>query len=218
MSEVSCRTSALILEGLRDRKIPEEKLVLDLPVTVETLRDPRKRISWDLFTRILERTEALCGGPEALERIGEAHIGSPTFEFLRKIARLFVSPRELYWLGSHWFGHSMFWSVDDRFEELPNGHIRETVELTVGLRDSPAFFRLLLGALRSAPRQLAQPDAVVSMNLSPRRAVYEIEPPPPLTLWARLPRKQTSQAAAVTAIEELRAEQPAALSASAIVV
>ena len=207
MSEVSCRACALILEGLRDREIPEETLVVDLPVSVAALRNPRNRISWDLFVRILERTEALCGGPEALERIGEAHIGSPTFDFLRKIGRLFFSPRDIYWMGAHWFGHAMFWTVVDHYEELPNGRIRETVELKPGYRDSPAFFRLLLGAIRTAPRHLKLPDAVVQMDLSPRRAVYEIEPPPPLTLWSRLSRRRWSLADSRTAIEEMRAEQ-----------
>jgi PAS domain S-box-containing protein len=207
VSEVSCRASALILEGLRSRKIPEAELVSGLPVTVAELRDTRKRIPWDVFVELLERTEALCGEPEALEEIAASVFDSPTFEYLRRIARLFVDSRDVFWMGSKWFGHSIFWSVDDRFETLPDGRLRETVTLRPGYRDSPAFFRLLLGAIRSAPRFVGQPDAVVTMELTPRQAVYEIEPPPARSWWARLPRRLANLVASRGAIEELRVEQ-----------
>jgi PAS domain S-box-containing protein len=192
---------------MRDRNIPEAELVSGLPVTVAELRDTGNRIPWNLFVDLLERTEALCGEPEALEKIAGSIFDSPTFDFLRRIARLFVSSRDIYWMGSKWFGHSIFWSVDDRFEQLPDGRLRETVTLRPGYRDSPAFFRLLLGAIRAAPRYVGQGDAVVTMELSPRQAVYEIEPPPAPAWWARLPRRFASLVASRGAIEELRAEQ-----------
>lgn len=207
MSEVSCRACVLILEGLRDRRIPEAALVSELPVTLEQLRDVQNRIPWNLFVEILERTEELCGGSEALEQLGAAHITSPSFAFLRRIAPLFVSSRENYWMGARWFGHYMFWSVDGHFEELPDGRLRETVQVRPGYRDSPAFFRLLLGAIRSAPRHLGQPDSIVKMDLSSRRAVYEIEPPPSPAIWARLRRRLVSIAGPRGAVEELRAEE-----------
>jgi signal transduction histidine kinase len=206
LSEVSARACAFLLEGLGELGVSEEALVSGLPVTVDELRDDRTRISWDLFTRILERAQQLCGGPESLERLAEMHVTSPIFEFLARIAALFVTPQEIYWMGVRWFGRSMFWSVDVSLEDLPDGRLRETVRIAPEHRDSPEFFSLLLGALRSAPRHLGQPDSRVTMEVSPRCAVYEIEPPATPSRWWRLWRRLRHIGMSRAAVEQLRAE------------
>jgi signal transduction histidine kinase len=187
--------------------VRQEVLVADLPVSVQELRDGRNRVSWEVFAIILERFEEICGGPQALEAVGYRHQESPAFAFIGRVARLLISAREVYWMGTLWFGRSLFSIVVDRFEELPGGQVRETLEIPKGYRDSPQFFRGMRGALRAAPHLLGQPDAEVQMELSPHRAVYTITPPPPLTLWARWKRGARAVFAARGTIEELSAQQ-----------
>ena len=207
MSDVSCRVSRGILDAIRERDLPEEALVAGLPITPAELRDVGNRISWELLAELLERAEKLCGGLEALEEIASRHYQLPYFEYFNKVARLFLSARDLYWMGVVWYGPTLFSMIDDRFEELPNGQIRTTLEIPPGYRDSPQFFHLMLGAIRSGPRLLGQGNALVEMRRSPRRAVYDITPPPPLTIWARLRRAARVVFAARGVVEELSAQQ-----------
>jgi signal transduction histidine kinase/CheY-like chemotaxis protein len=181
--------------------------VAELPVSVQELRDGRNRVSWEVFAIVLERFEEMCGGPEALEAVGYRHQESPAFAFIGRVARLLFSARDLYWMGTLWFGRSLFSIVVDRFEELPGGQVRETLEIPQGYRDSSQFFRCMRGALRAAPHLLGQPDAEVQMELSTHRAVYTITPPPPLTLWARCRRGARAVFDAHATIEELSAQQ-----------
>ena len=82
----------------------------------------------------------------------------------------------------------MFTIALSTFEELENDRIRFTIRIPDGYRDSPQFFRLNTGAFRANPRILNQADASVECEISPRKAVYLIDPPPSLTLWARFVR------------------------------
>ncbi len=207
MGEVSSRICSLIFESLEARGVDGESLLSGLSTTRAELTDPRRRVSWDAFTDLIDAAASHVGGAEGLAAVGADHIASPSFDFVKKIARLFLSSHDLYWMGAHWFGHAMFWNVDDRFEELPDGKLRETLWLLPGFRDSPAFFHLILGALRAAPRQLGQGDARVTMQLSPGRAVYDIQPPPSLTVWARGRRRLAALVGSRAVVEQLRAEQ-----------
>ena len=165
MSEVSGRACAFIVASLEERGVLDSSLVAGLPVTTAELRDAGTRVSWEVFAEILERADRILGGSEALAKFGEGHISSPVFDYLGKIARLFVSARDIHWMGARWFGHGLFWCVDAHFEDLVDGRIRQTLEIQPGYRDSTPFFYVLLGAIRAAPRHLGQPDSRVTMTL-----------------------------------------------------
>ena len=207
MSDVSCRVSRGILDAIRERDLPEEALLAGLPITRAELRDVGNRISWKLLAELLERTEKLCGGPEALEEIGSRHYQLPYFQSITKVARLILSPRDIYWMGVVWYGPTLFSMIDARFEDLPRGQLRTTLEIPPGYRDSPQFFHIMLGAMRSGPGLLGLGAAHVEMRLAPRRAVYDITPPPPLTIWTRVRRSARAVFAARGVIEELSAQQ-----------
>jgi hypothetical protein len=178
MMEVSCRAFGLAFDGLKAKGIPIEKLVNGLPIGREVLEDENQRVDWDLFVRVCERLEELLGGPKALVALGRENFhSSSSFGFMRKVASVFMRPRDLYWMGTNWFGRSLFTNVDGSFEDLDDGRVRETLKIADGYRDCPQLFHIMRGGLVSAPRLLNHPDAEVEMELGPGQAVYTITPP-----------------------------------------
>jgi hypothetical protein len=208
MKEVSCRAFGLALDGLKARGIPPEKLVNGLPTTLEVLSDEKERVDWDLFVRVLERLEELLGGSQALVELGRDHFhSSSSFGFMRRVARVFVRPRDLYWMGTNWFGRSLFTNVEGTFEDLPDGRVRETLRIAEGYRDCPQLFYVMCGGLSSAPRLLERPDAAVKMALRAGRAVYTITPPAHARFRGQPLSMLTSRYAAWGLIETLSQEQ-----------
>ncbi|MDH3213387.1 MAG: hypothetical protein OEM05_12965 [Myxococcales bacterium] len=178
MNEVSCRVFGMVFDGLTRREIPHERLVEGLPVTLEMLRGFRKRVDWDVFVQLNERLEELCGGPEDLFQLGHDQLReSSSFAFMRPVARVFRRPRDLYWMGTVWFGRSLFSILEDEFEDLPDKRIREVIRIPAGYRDCPQLFHILHGVLTATPQLLRYMDAQVEMELTPRQATYEITPP-----------------------------------------
>ncbi len=207
MREVSSRILALCLETTKQLGLPPERLTQGLPVTVEAISDPSTRIDWDVYCELCERFEALCGGPEKLELYSTTYSQAPAVGGFTSAFGLFTSPRALYWAGHRWFGHAMFTVVESEFEELPDGRLRVVLSIPEGYRGSTQFFRINAGVFRGVPRLLGQPDAQVSYELSERRCVYTIVPPPSLTVWARLGRAFRMLFGARGAFEELARQQ-----------
>jgi len=197
----------LFLESARQRGRPLEDLVAGLPLTVDQLSNPSNRIDWDPFCVLCERLEAICGGPRELEEMSAAYSASPDVLAASRFVGLVASARTLYWASHRWFGHAIFTVVRSTFEDLPDGRIRMSLEIPEGYRDCPQFFRINAGVFRANPRAIGQHDAVVDVQLFPRRAVYEIQPPPSLTLWARLVRRLRAFAGSPLALEELSTQQ-----------
>jgi hypothetical protein len=178
MNEVSTRALGVFFDGLSKRGIPHERLVEGLPVTLAELRGFGQRIDWDLFVQLCERVEEICGGPEGLFRLGHDQFGgSSTFGFMRQVARVFRRPRDLYWMGTVWFGRALFSILEDDFKDLPDKRIREVIRIPPQYRDCPQLFHLMHGSLTAAPSLLRYADAQVDMVLAPREATYLITPP-----------------------------------------
>jgi len=178
MNEVSCRALGMAFDGLNKRGIPHERLVEGLPVTLDQLTGFGKRIDWDLFVQILERLEQIVGGPEGLFELGHDQFkGSSTFGFMRRVARVFRRPRDLYWVGTTWFGRALFSHLEDEFKDLPHNKIREVIRIPPHHRDCPQLFHIMHGSLTATPSLIRYPDARVEMELTSRQATYLITPP-----------------------------------------
>jgi two-component system, cell cycle sensor histidine kinase and response regulator CckA len=143
------------------------------------------RIEWDAVAELLDRIEQRVGGPAALELEGERSNQVAALEPLRRIAGAFASPRLVYRAIVRWFGPQLVPWIGASYEDLPDGRIRVVMEIPEPLRQCAAFLHYTAGAYRSAPRLLGQPDALVEAEITPRRGVYSILPPPDLTLAAR---------------------------------
>jgi PAS domain S-box-containing protein len=210
MNEVSGKANQLILEACARCGIAAEQLVEGLPIDVESLRDVRRRMDWDLHVELIERLQQLCGGPEALEAAGAAVHNADALRRTRSLGALFLDARRMFWIGSRWIGPSLFTHAVYRYEELAGGRVRMTVEVPDDYRASEAFFRIMLGALRSTPLAAGySKPAVVSLDTDGRRAEFLIDPPPRPSLWSFLRRLVRLPFVASHAIEELSEQQEA---------
>jgi signal transduction histidine kinase len=147
------------------------------------------------------------GGPVGLESVGEILLEEPVLNTKRAALQLVAGPKMLYWASNRWGGPSVFPALGTGYEEL--GHDRLRLELTIPphLEDCPPYFHLNCGFFRTFPRILGLGDAVVTMRLEERRAVYDVVLPPSLTLLARLRRAWRVLFSARDAIEEMAEQQ-----------
>jgi PAS domain S-box-containing protein len=178
-----------------------------LPYTELQLREPSRRIEWELLVDLVARLEALVGGVEELERIGYEHFSGAAYANVRKLASFFASPRDLYWLGTSWFGPNLFGITNDHVETLPDGRILEVIEIPEPYTPCPALFHLIGGALRATPSLIGMPDALVESTIEPRKASFLIRPPEKPFSFRRTFRRLLSMNAPRHFVRELGAQQ-----------
>lgn len=208
MNEVSSKANELVFEACAHRGIDARRLLEGLPVTLDRLREPGRRVDWDLHVELIERLGRACGGPEALAEAGSQVHEAQWLRRLRSLGAVFLDARRLFWIGCRWIGPSLFSHVSFAYEEVADGRVRMTVEIPEPYRPSRAFFEMMGGSLRAAP--LANgfgAPAEVTLRTDGRRAVYEIVPPPRPPLVELFRRLLYLPFAASSAIEELGAAQ-----------
>jgi len=176
MNEVACVFRPLV-EEVRARRIPPEKLLHGLPVALEELGNPRRRISWDDFAELAQRCSEVLG-PDAFEEIAarsaEAAVPRPLRWLLARVGTV----RGAYRISPFW-GPRVFRATRAECELLPDGRVREVIEILPGYRESPEFFYGVRGLLRATPRLFGQPEARVELESDGRRGEFLIEPAPP---------------------------------------
>lgn len=177
MTEVAAWACNNLLAGIRAAGLPAEALVDGLSVSLEYIEKRSNRLSWDEYAIIVERTAELLGGPEEFARACAGFGSEPTFGLVKVFAGSVVSARALYMLGSKWVGPSGFLCTRATCEVLPDGNLRQCVEILPGYRDCEMFFHGVRGVLETTPRMIGQPDARVEASIEPRRCVYTITPP-----------------------------------------
>ncbi len=177
MNEVACVFRPLV-EEVRARRIPPEKLLHGLPVSLEELGNPRRRISWDHFAELAERCSELLG-PDAFEELAARSAEAALPRSLRWLLVRVGSVRAAYRISPFW-GPRVFRATRSACEVLPDGRVRERIEILPGYRESPEFFRGVRGLLRATPRLFGEPDAKVELESDGRRGEFliELEPPP----------------------------------------
>jgi signal transduction histidine kinase len=206
MSEVSCRTCALLVDALQSAGIPLSEAVRGLSIPPDTLLRPSNRITWEEWLSVLENCARVLGGPDAVEEAGLRYYESAG-GLLGALAARVSSARPLYHMGARWYGPSLFAATRAACEDLPDGRIRQTIEILPGFRVSQLYFQSMRGGLRATPMLLGQPPAQVEMTIEGRRATYLITPPPSLTWWGRIRRALTWRRTLEKADAELSAQR-----------
>ncbi len=176
MSEVAWVFGSFFDE-VRARGISPEKLTEGLGLPVEPLRFRHQRISWDAFVELARRTEELLGDTGFGELAARSALRSVP-GLLRRALHRVDDVRPLYLVGARWWGPWIFRSTRATCEELPDGRLRQVIEILPDYRESPAFFRGVQALLRVMPRLLELPEAVVELRHDGRRGEFVIAPPP----------------------------------------
>ncbi len=203
MAEVSCSVCVQLASLLGARGIALEPLLAGFPFDASDLREPRRRIAWDDFARLLERVSRALGGPRELETLALQYVRTRRPGVERVMAAAIGHARPLYLLGAQWVGPNLFLSTRAKLDDLPDGRIRQTIEILTPFRDSPEFFHLMRGALRVLPEELGQARADVELELAPRRGTFLIRPPARISLRGRLRSLLAAPRALPHAIAEL---------------
>ncbi len=164
-------------------------------------------ITWDEFCQLCRNARAACGTNHRLADMGTYVIDLPEVSRFVQIVRLFASPRALYWANKRWTGPAVFRPLVNEIRSLPHGLLRFSVTIPPEYADCPEFFHLNRGVMRNLPRIIGLDEAYIELELSPRNCVYTIQPPPSMTLWARIRRTYSVIFSARTAIEELASQQ-----------
>lgn len=164
-------------------------------------------ITWDDFCQLCRNARIACGSDHRLADMGAYVIDLPAVGRFVQIVRLFASPKALYWANKRWTGPAVFRPLVNEISSLPRGLLRFSVTIPPEYADCPEFFHLNRGVMRNLPRILGLDEAYIELELSPRKGVYTIQPPPSMTLWARIRRAYSVIFSARTAIEELASQQ-----------
>ncbi|MEN8161042.1 MAG: hypothetical protein ABFS41_13300 [Myxococcota bacterium] len=174
MSEVACVFQPFVDE-VRARGIAAEQLLHGLPVQLEDLGNPRRRISWDDFTEIARRSTKLLG-PGAFGEIAARSAQNALPAPLRwMLVGRWRDVRRLYRVAPRW-GSRVFRATRAESELLEDGRVRQVVEILPEYRESLEFFEGVAALLRAAPRMFGEPDANVELVCDGRRGEFLIEP------------------------------------------
>jgi hypothetical protein len=178
VNEVACVFRPLVDE-VRARGIPPERLLHGLPLALDDLGNPRRRMSWDDFVELARRVSELLG-PDAFEELAARSAESALPGSLRWLlsGAGAGNVRRAYRTGARFWGPRVFRATRGTCELLPDGRLREVVEILPPYRESPEFFRGVRGLLRSMPRLFGQPDAIVELECDGRRGEFLIQPVP----------------------------------------
>jgi DNA-binding CsgD family transcriptional regulator len=200
---VHWRAAEQVLATARMAGLETRTLVRGLALEASPLAASRW-IAWDDYCVLVERVEAACGGPAAIERLALDHVA---FNEIKALAGAFVSPTQLYAFVFRVIDPICFPCIRFDFSELDGGRIRVETEIKPGARGCMALMRATIGAMRAVPTHLGLPPAEVEAELDERRSIYVARPPASRTMFARARRRSEAALDSLTALlSELSSE------------
>ncbi len=162
MSEVSCRSLVLFFETLSRAGIPPERLADGTGFTLAQLREPRRRIPWDIYAEMTDRLGVLLGGEDALVRMGRGFHELDSYRRLGQLIGLATTPRQVYEISLRMLHRWMFFGLVCEFEMQDEHTLRVTLHLPEPYRTSSGFFSVIEGTLAAYPVFRGQPHADVT--------------------------------------------------------
>ncbi|MFW5741607.1 MAG: response regulator transcription factor [Myxococcota bacterium] len=130
----------------------------------------------------MDRVQDLLGGPKPMEELGLKTVRG--YGLYGRLASLVVSPHELLRFGNQRIAPSLYPCLELRFEVLSDQRLLVQYDIPRNLRSCLAFMYGTIGAQRAIPLHLGLPPAMVDADISPRRGVFLVTPPPSATIPA----------------------------------
>lgn len=161
-------------------------LFQDLPFDGASVRK-LKRVAWDDFATVCERIQDLAGGPEELARLTEANLPHAMPE-VQALAASVVSPKTLLRLNFTVIAPLVYPGIDFVFSDRGPDLAHLEIWLPESFRPSIAVQWGTLGMVRSYPRFLGLPPAIVTGETHGDHVSWDVELPASRTLVARAKR------------------------------
>jgi DNA-binding CsgD family transcriptional regulator len=148
-----------------------------------------KRVSWDDYCVLIQRTAVAVGGVEQLCAITAAHYTDALPPEARIVFRSLISPRLLYRFIFTAVNPAAMPSMTFDYRELPDGRLHIATKLREYVRSSFEFHRCSVGAVEGMPLHLGLPHAQVEvLELTDRALRLLVRLPASQTLLARVRR------------------------------
>ena len=188
--EVSCRATLQLFEGGESVGISRAELAQGLHLDVEYLSNPRHLVEWGTLASLMERLASLLDhDPVRIRAVGTNMVRTPSYHFLRGVARTLVSPQSIYDAGTRWVAPALFPHMPLHMEPLSNGRLRFHGGIGPAYAACQPFFHIFEGGICELPCLLGLPAATLeSSDVTPRAIDCIIALPPPRSLLGRARR------------------------------
>jgi len=206
-SQVSGRTIADLLDGVRRLGPDIDPLVAGLSIDVRALRQGHPRYDWDEFVVLMERMEHALGGPQGLERLGAGFEHITVAPVLRRITGFAATPLNLYRAAQRWALPRVLPQLESRIEPIDRGRLRIVCRIPDHEKPCPQLLHLATGAIRGCPTLLGLPPAEVSAEIESRRGQWIVVQPHSPSLATRVRTAARAAFSSRAAFEQLEKQQ-----------
>ncbi len=180
------RAAWIPVDIARGQGYSEVELFAGLPFDAETIRR-MKRVRWRDYCVLLERVEAMAGGPQACAALLARSYHQAVPE-LASVRRALLSPKAMYRLVYEIINPLLFPCVAFSYQDLGPRRICVETWMRPGVPPSPTLMRTSHAALENMTLHLGLPPAEVTSTVGEDYAHWEVNLPESGTLVRRVTR------------------------------
>ncbi|HEY1547986.1 MAG TPA: HAMP domain-containing sensor histidine kinase, partial [Kofleriaceae bacterium] len=177
MKEVSCKVFELLLDRLGAKGVTLEQICAGTSVTQATIKNNKERIDWADYCAVMRNVRPHFSDDEYIN-VGRSYMQSPGVRFAFVIARIAMSPGDLY----RWFntpregvGNQMFSCIVPSHREIGPGEIEVDLVLPEGFEVCWDFFLISSGNMTEIPRLFGVAEAKIELTRLPQGARMHIK-------------------------------------------
>ena len=197
----------MVIEACESAGIEPARLGEGLSVSLESLRDPTRRLDWETFVAMIENVARIVGSPRGLEDIGARMIRVPSYGFLQRLAGHVIGPHQLHLAGMRWLAPSLFPHLVFEVLEQDERHSVVTCEIPSPYSPSEAFHHICRGNVTACPDLIGHPHASIDAEITPRRSVLRVTFPASTSVLTRVRRMVRGLRGTTGTVDELARQQ-----------
>jgi signal transduction histidine kinase len=197
----------LFFRELNAKGVPLESITVNTRANLAHLRSRNGRLDWDVWCDVMRNMRAHFSDEEYVE-LGRRFMRIPALQFAMVIARLTMSPMDLY----RWFskprqgvGNQMFSCIRPSQREIGPNELELDLLLPDDYEVCWDFFVISKGNMEELSRLLGAPAAKVELSRIPHGGRYHIKVPEKMPILGRIWRALLWPFTARQAARELRA-------------
>ncbi|MDX2086422.1 MAG: ATP-binding protein, partial [Kofleriaceae bacterium] len=211
MNEVSTKVFEILLPRLRKKGVSVAEIVRGTTVTPAHLQDRKNRVDWADYVTIMRNVRRSFSDDELIA-LGRTYMRAPGLRFAFVVARLLLSPMDLY----RWFskpkqgvGNQMFTCIKANHREVSPSEIELELVVPEEFEVCWEFYLISIGNFEEIPRLFGLRRASVELQAIARGGRFRIVIPQRDTLRARAWRFMSRPFVGRAAAKELQAAHEA---------